>query len=83
MVQRVAAEENARRVGLVEEVLVEGPSRTDATFLRGRSRRNQTVNFTGAAAAGEIVRVRIEAATSTTLRGAQDAPVPATPHVSR
>ena len=33
------------RVGRVEEVLVEGPSRTDAALLRGRTRRNTTVNF--------------------------------------
>ena len=29
----------------VEEVLVEGPSRTDPALLRGRTRRNTTVNF--------------------------------------
>ena len=39
--------------------------------LRGRTRRNTTVNFTGAAAAGELVPVRIDGATSTTLRGEQ------------
>ena len=55
----------------VEEVLVEGPSRTDATLLRGRTRRNTTVNFTGDAAPGELVDVEIAGATSTTLRGAQ------------
>jgi tRNA-2-methylthio-N6-dimethylallyladenosine synthase len=71
VVQRVAHERNAERVGAVEEVLVEGPSRTDATLLRGRTRRNTTVNFTGTATAGELVDVRIEAATSTTLRGSQ------------
>lgn len=76
-VQRVAAERNARRVGLAEEVLVEGPSRNDPALSRGRTRRNQTVNFTGAAAPGELVHVRIEAATSTTLRGTRDALVPA------
>src|SRR5919108_4229728 len=48
-VQRIAAERNAERVGLTEEVLVEGPSRTDPTLLRGRTRRNTTVNFTGVA----------------------------------
>jgi len=70
-VQRVAAARNRERVGRVEEVLVEGPSRTDPTILRGRTRRNTTVNFTGSAAAGELVGVRIEDASSTTLRGAQ------------
>jgi tRNA-2-methylthio-N6-dimethylallyladenosine synthase len=70
-VQRVAAARNRERVGRVEEVLVEGPSRTDTAVLRGRTRRNTTVNFTGSAAAGELVKVRIEDASSTTLRGAQ------------
>jgi tRNA-2-methylthio-N6-dimethylallyladenosine synthase len=71
VVQRSAAARNADRVGAVEEVLVEGPSRTDPAVLRGRTRRNTTVNFTGAAAAGELVPVRIDSATSTTLRGEQ------------
>ena len=71
IVQRVAAERNAARVGTVEEVLVEGPSRTDPSLRRGRTRRNTTVNFTGDAAAGDLVEVRVERATSTTLSGAQ------------
>ena len=69
VVQRGAAERNARRVGLVEQVLVEGSSRTDSALLRGRTRRNTTVNFSGSAQAGELVDVVIESATSTTLRG--------------
>ena len=69
VVQRVGARRNADRVGLVEEVLVEGPSRTDPSRLRGRTRRNTTVNFEGAAAPGELVDVLIEGSTSTTLRG--------------
>ncbi len=70
-VQEVAAARNAERVGRVEEVLVEGPSRTDPALLRGRTRRNTTVNFAGTAAAGDLVDVRIEGSSSTTLRGAQ------------
>jgi tRNA-2-methylthio-N6-dimethylallyladenosine synthase len=77
VVQHVAAERNAARVGGVEEVLVEGASRTDASLLRGRTRRNTTVNFTGDAEPGELVEVRIERATSTTLSGAQAAAVAA------
>ena len=69
LVQRLAAERNAERIGGVEEVLVEGPSRTDATLLRGRTRRNTTVNFSGTAQPGDLVDVVIEQATSTTLRG--------------
>ena len=71
VVQRVAAERNAGRVGMVEEVLVEGPSRTEPELLRGRTRRNTTVNFSGDAAPGELVSVAIVSATSTTLAGAQ------------
>jgi tRNA-2-methylthio-N6-dimethylallyladenosine synthase len=77
LVQRVAAERNDARVGRLEEVLVEGTSRTDPNLLRGRTRRNTTVNFTGSAQAGDLVQVRIESATSTTLRGTQAALVAA------
>jgi tRNA-2-methylthio-N6-dimethylallyladenosine synthase len=69
VVQRVAAEQNARRLGMVEQVLVEGPSRTEPDLLRGRTRRNTTVNFSGDAAPGDLVDVEIAHATSTTLRG--------------
>jgi tRNA-2-methylthio-N6-dimethylallyladenosine synthase len=71
VVQRVAHERNEARIGGVEEVLVEGASRTDPSLLRGRTRRNTTVNFVGSAAPGDLVGVRITGATSTTLRGEQ------------
>jgi len=77
VVQRVAESRNRERVGRVEEVLVEGPSRTDPSFLRGRTRRNTTVNFAGNADPGELVRVTVEHATSTTLKGTQLAAVAA------
>jgi tRNA-2-methylthio-N6-dimethylallyladenosine synthase len=77
VVQRVAAGRNAERVGGIEGVLVEGTSRTDPSLLRGRTRRNTTVNFAGTAVPGELVDVRIEDATSTTLRGVQAVPVAA------
>jgi tRNA-2-methylthio-N6-dimethylallyladenosine synthase len=68
-VQRLATTRNEQRIGLVEEVFVEGPSRTDPARQRGRTRRNTTVNFSGSAAPGELVDVVIDAATSTTLSG--------------
>ena len=77
VVQRVAETRNRERVGRIEEVLVEGPSRNTPELLRGRTRRNTTVNFSGTASAGELVPVTIEAATSTTLRGTQLAAVAA------
>ena len=69
LVQRRAFERAQRFVGREVEVLVEGPSRTDTSRLRGRTRHNKTVNFDGAASPGELVQVRIESATSTTLAG--------------
>jgi tRNA-2-methylthio-N6-dimethylallyladenosine synthase len=69
VVQRVAAGRNGARVGNIEEVLVEGPSRTDPALWCGRTRRNTMVVFSGAAAAGQLVDVLVEGATSTTLRG--------------
>ena len=75
VVQRVAHERNADRVCRVEEVLVEGPSRTDPAVCRGRTRGNKTCLLTPPAPEGTTVRVVVEAATSQTLRGR--APVPA------
>jgi tRNA-2-methylthio-N6-dimethylallyladenosine synthase len=77
LVQRLAAKRNEARIGRTEQVLVEGPSRTDPTLLRGRTRRNTTVNFAGDAAAGDLVPVLVTAASSTTLRGTQESLVAA------
>jgi tRNA-2-methylthio-N6-dimethylallyladenosine synthase len=77
VVQRIARERNEERIRLVEQVLVEGPSRTDPSLLRGRTRRNTTVNFAGVAVLGDLVEVRIEGATSTTLSGTELAAVAA------
>jgi tRNA-2-methylthio-N6-dimethylallyladenosine synthase len=68
-VQRLQRERAQRFVGRTMEVLVEGPSRTDASRLRGRTRHNKTVNFPGLAQPGEMAQVEITAATSTTLAG--------------
>jgi tRNA-2-methylthio-N6-dimethylallyladenosine synthase len=69
VVQRRAHERAQRFVGRTLDVLVEGPSRTDPSRLRGRSRHNKAVNFAGLAQPGEIVTVDIHAATSQTLAG--------------
>ena len=69
LVQQHASERAQRFVGRTMDVLVEGPSRTDASKLRGRIRHNKTVNFSGVAAAGELTDVEIASATSTTLAG--------------
>ena len=77
VVQAVARGRNEARVGRIDEVLVEGPSRTEPELLRGRTRRNTTVNFAGHARAGELVDVLVESATSQTLHGVQRAAVAA------
>jgi tRNA-2-methylthio-N6-dimethylallyladenosine synthase len=71
VVQRRARERAQRFVGRTLEVLVEGPSRTDPSRLRGRTRHNKVVNFPGLAAPGEYVDVQIHAASSQTLQGEQ------------
>jgi tRNA-2-methylthio-N6-dimethylallyladenosine synthase len=69
VVQRRARERAQRFVRRTLDVLVEGPSRTDATRLRGRTPHNKVVNFDGLAAPGQIVPVEITGATSQTLAG--------------
>ena len=77
LVQSIAHDRNASRIGRIEQVLVEGPSRTDGSLLRGRTRRNTTVNFAGTSAPGTLVDVRVDDATSTTLKGRELAAVAA------
>ncbi|HVF78526.1 MAG TPA: tRNA (N6-isopentenyl adenosine(37)-C2)-methylthiotransferase MiaB [Solirubrobacteraceae bacterium] len=69
VVQRRATERAQRFVGRELDVLVEGTSRTDPARLRGRSRHNKAVNFSGLASPGDIVPVQIQSATSQTLTG--------------
>jgi tRNA-2-methylthio-N6-dimethylallyladenosine synthase len=69
VIQRRARERAQRFVGRTLDVLVEGPSRTDPTRLRGRSRHNKVVNFDGLGEPGDLIEVQITAATSQTLSG--------------
>jgi tRNA-2-methylthio-N6-dimethylallyladenosine synthase len=69
VVQRRARERAQRFVGRTVEVLVEGASRTDPERLRGRTRHNKVVNFSGLAAPGELAAVEVHSATSQTLLG--------------
>jgi tRNA-2-methylthio-N6-dimethylallyladenosine synthase len=70
-VQRLATERAQRFVGRTVEVLVEGPSRTDPSRLRGRTGHGKTVNFEGLAQPGEMTSVEVTSATSTTLAGTE------------
>ena len=77
LVQRHAAEHNAALVGTVQEVLVEGPSRTDPAVLRGRTRGNKTTLFEGVVGEGELALVEILRSTSQTLGGRPAVPAAA------
>ena len=82
VVERSALRRYEARLGRVEEVLVEGASKKDATMLTGRTRQNKVVNFAPAARlsaaagadftslmAGDYVDVRITGAAPHWLRG--------------
>jgi tRNA-2-methylthio-N6-dimethylallyladenosine synthase len=58
------------RVGTVQRVLVEGPSRKDASELAGRTDCNRMVNFKGPSRLiGQMIEVRITGTNSHSLRG--------------
>src|SRR5437899_747281 len=69
--ESISAEINRRLLGSEVEVLVEGPARRTAGWVAGKSPQMKTVVFPGPAEPGNLVRVRIEAATSHTLTGRQ------------
>ena len=71
LVDRIALEQNAAMVGRRAEVLCEGPSRTNAARLAGRTRTNRIVIFEGDAGrlAGQLVEVDITETTGHTLYG--------------
>ena len=62
---------SASRVGTVQRILVEGPSRKDANELMGRTECNRIVNFAGPARLiGQMIDVTITSALPHSLRGA-------------
>ncbi len=66
----ITEKKNIEQVGLVHEVLVEGPSKTDPGRLSGRSRTNRLVHFeTDGARPGEIVEIKISKALKHSLAG--------------
>ncbi|OIQ75773.1 tRNA-2-methylthio-N(6)-dimethylallyladenosine synthase [mine drainage metagenome] len=70
LLERQAAAISAAMVGSVQGVLVEGPSKKDASELQGRTENNRIVNFPAPARLiGRIVPVRITSALPHSLRG--------------
>jgi len=75
---------SASRVGTVQRILVEGPSRKDPRELMGRTECNRIVNFDagpqgGASLPGRMIDVTITEALPHSLRGT---PLPGTPALS-
>jgi tRNA-2-methylthio-N6-dimethylallyladenosine synthase len=72
VVERSALLRHQARVGRVEEVLVEGPSKRDVATITGRTRQNKLVHFApqiAAPPAGSYAAVRVTAAAPHHLRG--------------
>ncbi|MGD8395668.1 MAG: tRNA (N6-isopentenyl adenosine(37)-C2)-methylthiotransferase MiaB [Candidatus Eiseniibacteriota bacterium] len=73
--EAISARRNRLWVGRTVEVLVEGPSRRDASRLHGRTEQAKSVILpAGRAAAGDLVPVHIAASTSHTLFAAGVSP---------
>jgi tRNA-2-methylthio-N6-dimethylallyladenosine synthase len=71
VIERSARAKNAARVGLVDEVIVEGPSKRDPSVLTGRTRQNKLVHFASESPlrAGTFADVRITEGASHYLYG--------------
>jgi tRNA-2-methylthio-N6-dimethylallyladenosine synthase len=68
--KEITIRKNQKKVGTVEEVLVEGESRNDPSWQSGRNTHNQIVNSPGPLSLkGKIVNVRISEGLQNSLRG--------------
>ncbi len=70
MINTISAEKNAEYVGRVEEVLVEGPSKTGSRTFAGRTDGFKLVNFKGSEdMVGQLVKVEITEGKTFSLEG--------------
>jgi tRNA-2-methylthio-N6-dimethylallyladenosine synthase len=90
LTRRLAGESNARQVGTVQELLIEGPSKKDPTRFSGRTRTNRLVHVDGAPGVipGRMVNAHLDQAASFYLHGhvtdaPADAPVGTPPPAAR
>lgn len=67
--QQISLERNRDVVGTELEVMVEGPSKKDASKLTGRTRTNKLVHFEAAAVEGDFLQVLITGAAPSHLEG--------------
>lgn len=59
VIERSSAMKNLQRVGRIEEVVIEGPSRRNPGVISGRTRQNKLVHFTADLKAGAVANVEI------------------------
>ncbi len=73
VVERSSRLANESRIGMTEEVVVEGPSKRDATVMSGRTRRNTLTHFQAPSdmtlRPGTYAQVRVTAAAANFLQG--------------
>lgn len=70
IINSTSAEKNAKYVGRVVDVLVEGPSKTNSKTFAGRTDSFKLVNFKGdSSMVGKIVKVRITSSNTFSLEG--------------
>jgi tRNA-2-methylthio-N6-dimethylallyladenosine synthase len=72
VIERSALRKHEARIGRIEEVLIEGPSKKDASVTTGRTRQNKLVHFTTSSdpmPVGGYATVRITAAAAHHLKG--------------
>ena len=71
VIERSARLGNESRIGRIEDVLVEGPSKRDPAVLTGRTRQNRLVHFSASEPlrTGTYARVRVQEAATFHLNG--------------
>lgn len=69
VIERSAALKSQQRVGRIEEVVIEGPSRRNPGVISGRTRQNKLVHFEADIKAGSLANVEITEAKSHYLLG--------------
>jgi tRNA-2-methylthio-N6-dimethylallyladenosine synthase len=80
LTRRLAGECNARQVGTVQQLLIEGPSKKDPERMSGRTRTNRLVHVdrVGDLASGQLVNAHLDRAAAFYLHGhVTDAPAEA------
>lgn len=69
IVERAALRKHEARIGRIEEVIIEGPSKKNPGVISGRTKQNKLVHFEAQLSAGSKAMVEITGAATHFLRG--------------